>query len=165
MIAFVAAGTGSSPRVRSGHLVHRELHDRAGIISACAERTVERTTVEFRVEDHLRVCGADWAFKTDETRWTGSSPRVRSGPGPDTRPWRTGRIISACAERTITSTSESNYPWDHLRVCGADDYIDLGIELPVGSSPRVRSGPMPPSVSSSPRGIISACAERTKASA
>ena len=50
---------------------------------------------------------------------------------------------------------------DHLRVCGADDRSRLSAIRRMGSSPRVRSGQPPHWRPRFPRGIISACAERT----
>ena len=95
------------------------------------------------------------------SRGVGSSPRVRSDPHVmDDDVTRSG-IISACAERSVRHILARSIPWDHLRVCGAVDYIDLGIELPVGSSPRVRSGQMPLMKFSALSRIISACAERS----
>ena len=111
---------GSSPRVRSGLPQRSRGLAARGIISACAERTVAQLAQLKTKGDHLRVCGADESWTLPEAAETGSSPRVRSGLAGRFRRTRTGRIISACAERTACSASTRHPPWDHLRVCGAD---------------------------------------------
>ena len=153
----------------------------AGIIPACAERS--RPWGGFRGWDwdHLRVCGAvphaDW----NHAHSSGSSPRVRSGPGPGCRIRVAGRIISACAERSpvvfhpcggggiISACAERSPPrsvtpmvtWDHLRVCGAVQQKATMSAANTGSSPRVRSGLVEHGRPAVQDGIISACAERS----
>ena len=68
------------------------------------------------------MCGADNVTDWPETDGLGSPPRVRSrqaGKGRDDRP---SGITSACAEQTAHSPLLMLIGWDHLRVCGADDY-------------------------------------------
>ncbi len=91
---------GSSPRVRSRPLDHREHHSSTGIISACAEQTSQACIPRHPTRDHLRVCGADWLKSWVITHPLGSSPRVRSRLAV-INPVAFGlRIISACAEQT-----------------------------------------------------------------
>ena len=132
---------GSSPRVRSG-------------------QTAVKGLVEIR-GDHLRVCGADTMDPKKQLRTVGSSPRVRSGPERGDGAGVLGRIISACAERTPYFGFGAFSARDHLRVCGADELSEDEAGARVGSSPRVRSGQVPPQTNTDARGIISACAERT----
>ena len=70
---------GSSPRVRSGHERPSDHDQAAGIISACAERTLPRSGPQRGTRDHLRVCGADTGRPSGSCSSRGSSPRVRSG--------------------------------------------------------------------------------------
>ena len=72
-----------------------------GIISACAERTPAAPSSPKDQWDHLRVCGADPSSLVCMEKFTGSSPRVRSGLGRVGDAAVGRRIISACAERTI----------------------------------------------------------------
>ena len=91
----------------------------------------------------------------------GSSPRVRSRPSMSSaiRPYR--RIISACAEQTVTCRKPAWWATDHLRVCGADVVSAIGQVGATGSSPRVRSRPRGMPGHRRRPGIISACAEQT----
>ena len=132
---------GSSPRVRSRH--RHMIADTAGdgIISACAEQTVQATEPLRLDWDHLRVCGADDDAGTRVFQALGSSPRVRSRPrGLGAHRVGDG-IISACAEQTM---------------CGYWRLVRLR-----GSSPRVRSRPVRQTDETLTNRIISACAEQT----
>ena len=154
---------GSSPRVRSGPWIRSAAGPTTGIISACAERTHAMVQSQFGWRDHLRVCGADLNAVAGGNADTGSSPRVRSGPTALHRQMADYGIISACAERTMSCPSWPPVVRDHLRVCGADlPTTGTGMDAD-GSSPRVRSGPGLWNPRGMPRGIISACAERTAA--
>ena len=93
---------------------------------------------------------------------TGSSPRVRSGLVEFlVRRGQVG-IISARAERTWGPVLASVRVSDHLRACGADPYERPLVIADLGSSPRVRSGLVRRVRGPRRRGIISACAERTR---
>ena len=113
--------------------------------------------------DHLRVCGADSQPNRVLILVQGSSPRVRSRHVRvlDQRP-RIG-IISACAEQTSNSPIRSCGVGDHLRVCGADPLVLVERERGRGSSPRVRSRQKQLVAQEENTGIISACAEQTRA--
>lgn len=88
-----------------------------GTISACAERS-RRPVEQVRVErDHLRVCGAVSDSVNREHDLMGSSPRVRSGPKPETKGSACLGIISACAERSVV------FYWDLVRLDGAECLI------------------------------------------
>ena len=137
--------------------------DFLGIISACAERTSQKTFMLSVLWDHLRVCGADPKPLPHSLAGQGSSPRVRSGQEAQSKHVHFLGIISACAERTCTDVSPTCSPRDHLRVCGADRDDLTRNRANVGSSPRVRSGQVGRRGRAIPRRIISACAERTSA--
>ena len=162
MSPAVRRRSGSSPRVRSRHLVLGAPGQPRGIISACAEQTSSRWRTCCFCWDHLRVCGADRRVARLRPQMRGSSPRVRSRR----RVWRNIRsprgIISACAEQTTSDCGRRQHTWDHLRVCGADSNA---LPMPLhaeGSSPRVRSRLRPCAPVGRAWGIISACAEQTR---
>ena len=154
---------GSSPRVRSRpeQPVLPDVH--AGIISACAEQTSASPATGRRPWDHLRVCGADGHGLNASQNTLGSSPRVRSRQAPPIFNTIRARIISACAEQTLRRTFCLAPNGDHLRVCGADGPHGEGRLGEAGSSPRVRSRPSSTPAETARPGIISACAEQTRA--
>ena len=94
-------------------------------------------------------------------RTSGSSPRVRSRHPVREQSIVIVGIISACAEQTAASTSPHAWPWDHLRVCGADFNCEPMTVASSGSSPRVRSRRTTHMGRPRRPGIISACAEQT----
>ena len=152
---------GSSPRVwsRLGERVADLEAD--GIISACAEQTLDVGSWKGWPRDHLRVCGADGFDSSKLGGDMGSSPRVRSRP-PQTVVGSVGLgIISAWAEQTHSTPSTLLNHWDHLRVCGADQFGFGSHLVSAGSSPRVRSRQLVAEPFELAAGIISACAEQT----
>ena len=155
---------GSSPRVRSRQRgSHVGLLGR-GIISACAEQTRRTVWAACMTRDHLRVCGADKDGSGTGGGGEGSSPRVRSRPHSPQVPATRPGIIPACAEQTMSRVSNEPESWDHLRVCGADLPVGHARQRPPGSSPRVRSRRGRAGRRRGRPGIISACAEQTRAS-
>ena len=152
---------GSPPRVRSRPHAEVHVHDRLGIISACAEQT-GLTPQGLRINgDHLRVCGADKAKVEQLENEKGSPPRVRSrrcsgGQGKDR-----GGITSACAEQTNGGCAGPSAAGDHLRVCGADQRVRVKRHGERGSPPRVRSRLSLRSIQATSLRITSACAEQT----
>ena len=107
------------------------------------------------------MCGADIASLDERARRRGSSPPVRSRPRAAGTPTRRSGIISACAEQTRRAITRLRLTWDHLRVCGADQWDRTITQLDAGSSPRVRSRLLDGLQVAALRGIISACAEQT----
>ena len=108
------------------------------------------------------MCGADFSLVRFELVRAGSPPRVRSrltriSPSP-----LTAGITSACAEQTRPGCRCPSPPWDHLRVCGADNLVADNVDSLVGSPPRVRSRHRLPTWSRPFPGITSACAEQTR---
>ena len=107
------------------------------------------------------MCGAVGNSTSTAAAIGGSSPRVRSGRLKDVAQKRRVGIISACAERSERRGAGQRRLRDHLRVCGAVSSIVILRSRRMGSSPRVRSGPLHPFAWNLPLGIISACAERS----
>ena len=91
----------------------------------------------------------------------GSPPRVRSRPGGDDDDVPEWGITSACAEQTRRTMRCPTCYGDHLRVCGADVLLVLGIVIERGSPPRVRSRLTYHCSNSITERITSACAEQT----
>ena len=87
---------------------------------------------------------------------------MRSGPGEHAHERGLPGIISACAERSEGSLNSPTMNGDHLRVCGAVGNRLEGELRQWGSSPRVRSDPHQRTPIRPRRGIISACAERSR---
>ena len=152
---------GSPPRVRSRRR-QQNRHD-AGrrITSACAEQTSPRSPSGNPRRDHLRVCGADPLAVGVGHASEGSPPRVRSRRPPVQPPTAQRGITSACAEQTPLPRTSACRRWDHLRVCGADLQIAVGMGLLTGSPPRVRSRLGLQRHQHARRRITSACAEQT----
>ena len=152
---------GSPPRVRSRlHDISQQL-PYIGITSACAEQTSPKVSKNAVMEDHLRVCGADFVhFSTPAAPW-GSPPRVRSRRLWRSRSWLSAGITSACAEQTKRRVEWHHQCRDHLRVCGADRLAYTGLIVAAGSPPRVRSRPVSSLAAICFAGITSACAEQT----
>ena len=92
---------GSSPRVRSRPEQVPQAGAASGIISACAEQTMQTPNGHPNCRDHLRVCGADRQFHSPLLFLLGSSPRVRSRQTTDGAKLDFYGIISACAEQTF----------------------------------------------------------------
>ena len=107
------------------------------------------------------MCGADLLVSRLNTSCWGSPPRVRSRLKIIDQIMHKERITSACAEQTSSGYGSSWSCGDHLRVCGADDFIPDQYKAQVGSPPRVRSRRRAWSASPRSRGITSACAEQT----
>ena len=110
------------------------------------------------------MCGAD----DGEGRWVksirGSPPRVRSRRTSPRPPGPRPGITSACAEQTTSTRTSWNNPRDHLRVCGADEFIIMLDVWQSGSPPRVRSRLHKHTHHAQCVGITSACAEQTNSS-
>ena len=144
-------------RPRSCHRSHR----RRGITSACAEQTSASMCPATASWDHLRMCGADKGFLGKLSGEQGSPPRVRSRHL--NRPLFSPivGITSACAEQTTMRWRAPLPARDHLRVCGADIDLVIGVFGALGSPPRVRSRHLGKRLRSGCHGITSACAEQT----
>ena len=153
--------SGSSPRVRSRRPVQLQTDRQDGIISACAEQTYVQSALISGLWDHLRVCGADTLMSSTQLKNEGSSPRVRSRLSYPRAMRLLMGIISACAEQTWCGIRLVGVNGDHLRVCGADNAVNAVFSALPGSSPRVRSRPIPDSLVDDANRIISACAEQT----
>ena len=91
---------GSSPRVRGKRHTSIESCFDAGLIPACAGKTIFEATISTRFVAHPRVCGENNTIRTSELTGRGSSPRVRGKHRAGGAVGVLGRLIPACAGKT-----------------------------------------------------------------
>ena len=152
---------GSSPRVRGTRAAHDYQSVVRGIIPACAGNTAFDSREIIKARDHPRVCGEHATLRVKLLRVSGSSPRVRGTRRVEREPGGCAGIIPACAGNTTASTRERPSSWDHPRVCGEHDGLNVGMPVKLGSSPRVRGTRHGQASVDIPVGIIPACAGNT----
>ena len=152
---------GSSPRVRGklgaewpGFAISR-------LIPACAGKTQGSAGVDGGDGAHPRVCGEN--SSKDAGIWvaTGSSPRVRGKQHVIPSLVAAGRLIPACAGKTVVPFLGLVSSAAHPRVCGENDGFDIGHGSGSGSSPRVRGKHALLAMPSGDVGLIPACAGKT----
>ena len=154
--------TGSSPRVRGKQPVEPLGGQPRGLIPACAGKTKPARPRRLGPWAHPRVCGENEDKFGGKITGTGSSPRVRGKPHrPGLRP-RRHRLIPACAGKTPRECQPPNGVTAHPRVCGENSGLLDWINTVDGSSPRVRGKPRGRRARSSRRGLIPACAGKTR---
>ena len=139
--ARVQEVSGSSPRVRGKHDVIDDPAAAGRLIPACAGKTA--------------------SSRRAARRWMGSSPRVRGKRRDPRRRHGRGRLIPACAGKTGAPPRRREGTWAHPRVCGENDLPKGGIDLGLGSSPRVRGKPRRHHERDGGEGLIPACAGKT----
>ena len=137
-----AALTGSSPRVRGKRL-------------RAAERTNSRPA-------HPRVCGENVLERMDSLEQAGSSPRVRGKRNTENTCNLRGGLIPACAGKTWLAGKKRQENGAHPRVCGENPRPQPCSETSRGSSPRVRGKPKAAAVFRNIKGLIPACAGKTR---
>ena len=134
------------------------------IIPARAGQTSMTATMLPPSPDHPRACGANEQEAVEQADQLGSSPRVRGKRYWKGRPSRHRRIIPARAGQTVTGVSIRSPPPDHPRACGANSIRGSKVQLPAGSSPRVRGKPATGRGQFEPHRIIPARAGQTSRS-
>ena len=92
----------------------------------------------------------------------GSSPRVRGKPNIRTQFTDNRGLIPACAGKTAPRVADRRDERAHPRVCGENPTITHSRVLGTGSSPRVRGKQAGTSLLGDGRGLIPACAGKTK---
>ena len=128
----------SSPRVRGKVAPVQSVVVAAGIIPACAGKSVQAPVSVSDVRDHPRVCGEKYRPKIKSNQIKGSSPRVRGKAGSCAVLSVVYRIIPACAGKSITVWTTLTTQKDHPRVCGEKCAHLTRTRDRQGSSPRVR---------------------------
>ena len=153
---------GSSPRVRGKHKLTAPRSTTNGLIPACAGKTSTRHNRTCRNRAHPRVCGENLRIPLSRPETAGSSPRVRGKQGIVILPRRFIGLIPACAGKTRRRPHAHRPRRAHPRVCGENraGFIQTGGEQ--GSSPRVRGKRRWVAVCRLQRGLIPACAGKTR---
>ena len=160
-LAYPVLG-GSSPRVRGKRTVHERPWMTTGLIPACAGKTSTPTSRPCPPRAHPRVCGENSAASCHVSSKLGSSPRVRGKPGHHDGLRATARLIPACAEKTAADHAGGTAYRAHPRVCGENLIPVIEALVPVGSSPRVRGKLDEQGQDDAVRGLIPACAGKTR---
>ena len=110
--------TGSSPRVRGKPEGDRPRPRPRRLIPACAGKTRGMRRRRRCAAAHPRVCGEN---VSDDIRFNpgfGSSPRVRGKRRLREGRWSRGRLIPACAGKTLRTPTAAARTTAHPRVCG-----------------------------------------------
>ena len=116
--ARLAAGQGSSPRMRGAPYILLRSWWADGIIPAYAGSTLYRSSLLVGGWDHPRVCGEHERSAKPKVLISGSSPRMRGAPASTSPgPFATG-IIPAYAGSTAARGQRGRARGDHPRVCG-----------------------------------------------
>ena len=157
------AGGGSSPRVRGKRFIHWWGPFQGRLIPACAGKTAYDITRLRKAGAHPRVCGENDIVKFGKAAAQGSSPRVRGKHQPRRRLRRARRLIPACAGKTPCAVVPTNISGAHPRVCGENSFGRSGTLSLRGSSPRVRGKLEETCEHHTSKGLIPACAGKTRA--
>ena len=139
--ALVAPGQGTSPRVRGkpGNNVHDQ--HAVGYIPARAGEARLRERPCQRPAVHPRACGGSPRFACNAVNTSGTSPRVRGKPGPDSRRPQLPRYIPARAGEAGAPPPRARSIEVHPRACGGSA-VGLAVTVAAGgTSPRVRGKP------------------------
>ena len=99
--------TGSSPRVRGKLIDEVSSQIEAGLIPACAGKTFNRILARHSRWAHPRVCGENFSSLALMPKNSGSSPRVRGKHQAAAQGMILGRLIPACAGKTVIYTTQS----------------------------------------------------------
>ena len=162
LVTIPDSPTGSSPRVRGKRDPHPVSIKTPRLIPACAGKTILPWARPALPWAHPRVCGENPVSLNLIMGPVGSSPRVR---GKHRRPSclrkRTG-LIPACAGKTFHVSNAVSLERAHPRVCGENGcFVDVGTRES-GSSPRVRGKRRFAKRERNRRGLIPACAGKTR---
>ena len=111
---------------------------------------------------HPRVCGENYAKWQDGLQVEGSSPRVRGKHRKGCARHTQTRLIPACAGKTLRTLATWARGRAHPRVCGENSENPCHMGTRTGSSPRVRGKHRPGLPDRLPRGLIPACAGKTR---
>ena len=153
---------GSSPRVRGKRRTRLSLAWKVRLIPACAGKTLSVRTRSRKVTAHPRVCGENSPAGAAGVGAGGSSPRVRgkqlSLELEEVERW----LIPACAGKTALRSATVLPASAHPRVCGENYPLLRPFMKAAGSSPRVRGKLILAMLLEACRGLIPACAGKTR---
>ena len=132
------------------------------LIPACAGKTWRGSSPACAGRAHPRVCGENSRTRVALPVVTGSSPRVRGKHGAMRSCARAVGLIPACAGKTAAIRFRPLARAAHPRVCGENDTRLRRRDRPLGSSPRVRGKRCLVQLHVGDRGLIPACAGKTR---
>ena len=153
---------GSSPRVRGKVRGTTQQVVLPGLIPACAGKTDLAYRKCCALGAHPRVCGENTRSQHSTLPLRGSSPRVRGKRYLPDGGLANRRLIPACAGKTVFGCGIHARARAHPRVCGENTSIDKFIPQRLGSSPRVRGKLNMSIFVSLAKGLIPACAGKTR---
>ena len=154
---------GSPPRMRGKARGAGVLDVVRGITPACAGKSSHPCRQKSKTRDHPRVCGEKQRTLAVQDEPQGSPPRVRG------KVWRspaapgTQGITPACAGKRRPVPSPRSTRQDHPRVCGEKPPKGCGLNLILGSPPRVRGKAAAARAGLVAVGITPACAGKSAA--
>ena len=155
--------SGSSPRMRGTHALHKvQLRD-GRIIPAHAGNTRRKTRAVFVNADHPRACGEHDTLESWLIDYGGSSPRMRGTPWNCMTLLAFSRIIPAHAGNTHGASTRHPVGPDHPRACGEHASRFHCWRWMIGSSPRMRGTPLKDAMPTPRPRIIPAHAGNTAA--
>ena len=129
---------GSPPRMRGKEKSPKKPVMARGITPAYAGKSRAGVCIVGDFGDHPRVCGEKDTNQITLTRGQGSPPRMRGKVKLRPSPAGGGRITPAYAGKRHTTTGTACRQWDHPRVCGEKDGLNLILLGITGSPPRMR---------------------------
>ena len=155
------ASMGSSPHARGKLTCSESAYVRAGLIPACAGKTLIFHIRNDVTKAHPRMRGENGLANMDKFSKSGSSPHARGKH----LVWyflgtRRG-LIPACAGKTDTLGAFRARQWAHPRMRGENSSVPCGRGQAQGSSPHARGKLVALPAYDDARGLIPACAGKT----
>ena len=155
---------GSSPRVRGKQGHSGNERSDPGLIPACAGKTPRAPCPGYPDRAHPRACGENVVCSAMSFGFPGSSPRVRGKPHRQRQPPDEAGLIPARAGKTRARAAAMAVVPAHPRACGENRRTRTDPPPRPGSSPRVRGKQDRRHHPLQPRGLIPACAGKTRRS-
>ena len=153
---------GSSPRVRGKQRVSCCVPSSCGLIPARAGKTPHGVGVGVERRAHPRACGENAPAGRPSRGTSGSSPRGRGKLAEHVEGGLLDGLIPACAGKTGASRRCGSRARAHPRVCGENYGVEIELFDGYGSSPRVRGKLCVWVPLQLMRGLIPACAGKTR---
>ena len=152
---------GSPPRVRGKVLGTGKGCDGVGITPAYAGKRCVYSAQNQSLRDHPRVCGEKTKLDKRNVATKGSPPRMRGKVSNVQSLANRSGITPACAGKRRPVPSPRSTRQDHPRVCGEKPPKGCGLNLILGSPPRVRGKAAAARAGLVAVGITPACAGKS----
>ena len=160
-LEFTELAQGSSPHAR-GKLQHQKILSRGlRLIPACAGKTLATPTVAPVHGAHPRMRGENRRPQNPRMIMDGSSPHARGKLRPPPRAPLRGRLIPACAGKTLATPTVAPVHGAHPRMRGENCSGCLHCLFNDGSSPHARGKRSDVRGRDCGRRLIPACAGKT----